>query len=92
MMHIESLKTSIYAGKNFKIPAIGFGTYKLKGAKGLAAMKHALKDRLQYSEFLLGLRNFSFKSNQYKVRFPLSFLSKVNLYLCLFVYLLQSIR
>ena len=44
-MELSTLSKSVFRfGQGSKtIPAIGFGTYLLKGETGLAAMKHAIK-------------------------------------------------
>lgn len=43
-MELSNLSKSVFRCKNgFSIPAVGLGTYKLNGASGVAAMKHAIK-------------------------------------------------
>ena len=42
-MELSTLSASVYRFGSNVIPAIGFGTYKLTGANGLQAIKHALK-------------------------------------------------
>ena len=42
-MELSNLSSSIVRVGSKSIPAIGFGTYLLKGETGLKAMKHAIK-------------------------------------------------
>ena len=42
-MELSSLSKSALDCGGYKIPAVGFGTYSLKGEVGLTAIKHAIK-------------------------------------------------
>ena len=42
-MELSNLSKSVLRFGNNSIPAVGFGTYLLKGDQGLLALKHAIK-------------------------------------------------
>ena len=42
-MELSTLSKSVFRIGSNTIPAVGFGTYLLKGEQGLAAIKHAIK-------------------------------------------------